>query len=142
MRPFWIIAIVVCGVFALATVASASVRHEISSAAAAVADTVAAPLGDEASPAPEASTTASPSPSPEPGDPEDGESQSLQPGNHGAAVSAVAGDPGAVGEKALANGKTITNHGQAVSAVARSGAGKPGAAGGATGEGSGEGSGH
>ncbi len=41
---------------------------------------------------------------------------------HGQAVSAVAQDQSLVATKTLTNGKTVTNHGQAVALVARSGA--------------------
>ena len=131
MRPLWIIAIVVCGAFALATVASANLRDEVRSVAAAATDVI-VPTGDEASPspapsptepAPEPSATASPASTPEPDAEADG--AGAHPDNHGAAVSAVAKDKGAVGTKTTPSGKTVTNHGQAVSAVAHSDAGKP-----------------
>ena len=130
MRPLWIVAIIVVGVFALATVASANLRDEVSSAAAATAGLIVS-AGDEASPSPEPSESATPEPdesaAPEPDATADevGDDAGEQADNHGAAVSAVAQDKGAVGTKTLANGKTITNHGQAVSTVARSDAGKP-----------------
>ena len=130
MRPLWIVAIIVVGVFALATVASANLRDEVSSAAAATAGLIVS-AGDEASPSPEPSESATPEPdesaAPEPDATADeiGDDAGEQADNHGAVVSAVAQDKGAVGTKTLANGKTITNHGQAVSTVARSDAGKP-----------------
>jgi hypothetical protein len=146
MRPLWIIAVIVCGVFALATAASASVRHEISTAAAAVAESITVPSEDEAPSSPEPSATVIPTPSPEPSESEEagdeGDGLGGQPDNHGAAVSAVAGDRDAVGVKTLRNGRTVANHGQAVSAIARSGAGKPVPVGGASGEGAGKGGGH
>ena len=136
MRPLWIIAIIVCGAFALATVASANLRDEVRSVAAAAADVI-TPTGDEASPSPDASPvepspepsdTATPAPTPEP-DATAAADEGAHPDNHGAAVSAVAKDKDAVGTKTTPSGKTITNHGQAVSAVARSDAGKPDASG-------------
>jgi hypothetical protein len=136
MRPLWVFAIIVCGAFALATVASASMRDEVRSVAAAAADVVTP--GDEASPSPAASPA---EPSPEPSDSatpvltpepsvtavagEDGGASGEHADNHGAAVSAVAKDKNAVATKTTPSGKTVTNHGQAVSAVARSNAGKP-----------------
>ena len=137
MRPLWIFAIIVCGVFALATVASANLRDEVRSVAAAATDVI-VPTGDETSPSPDPSPTepspepsdsATPAPTPEPDATvmadEEGDAAGAHPDNHGAAVSAVAKDKGAVGTKTTPSGKTVTNHGQAVSAVARSDAGKP-----------------
>jgi len=47
---------------------------------------------------------------------------------HGSAVSAVAQDQTLVATKTLPNGKTVTNHGQAVAIVARSNSGSARAA--------------
>ena len=139
MRPLWIITIIVGGVFALATVASASLRDEVRSVAA-TATAIIVTTGDDASPSP-SSDPAPAEPSPEPSDiatlapsvepgetavaGDDGDDQGKHVDNHGAAVSAVARDKDAVGSKTVPSDKTVTNHGQAVSAVARSDAGKP-----------------
>jgi hypothetical protein len=140
MRPLWIVAIVVCCVFAVASVASADLRDEVTSTAGASLALVGVvgddPVPDPGDPSPVPDESESPVPEPEPSDVadegnevDDGD-EADQPANHGAAVSAVAKDKDAAGTKELKNGKTITNHGQAVSAVARSGAGKPEKAGG------------
>lgn len=110
MRPLWIVAAVVCGVLAVASVASASMRDEVRSFVAIVAS------------APHHSTSPSPTPS-ETTAPQEADDETAAEGNHGAAVSQVATDEEAVATKTLANGKTITNHGVAVSAVAHVNAG-------------------
>ena len=119
MRPLWIVAVIVCGMLAVATAASASLREEARSlivAVAAVAD-------DSTSPSVELSPSATEStpPSPESAEKSAGEEaddQAEAQETHGAAVSAVAKDKQAVGTKTLGNGKTVTNHGMAVSATA------------------------
>jgi hypothetical protein len=121
MRALWIVVAIVCGTLAVATIASASVREEVRSLVAAVA--AVAPDGEvTASPSPESSpsatesSTPSPAPSADSAEEEAGETEAQ--GAHGAAVSHVARDKDAVGSKTLSNGKTVTNHGMAVSAVA------------------------
>lgn len=126
MRRLWIVVAIVCGTLALAGLASASVRGEVSSLVAAVAAVV--PDGDvTASPSPEPSPSATesapPTPAPSAASAEEDADQTGAQGSHGAAVSEVARDKDAVGTKTLANGKTVTNHGMAVSAVARAKAG-------------------
>ena len=119
MRPLWIVAVIVCGMLAVATAASASLREEARSlvvAVAAVADDSTSPSAE-----PSPSATESTPPSPEPAEtPAGGEAddQAEAQGTHGAAVSTVAKDKQAVGTKTLGNGKTVTNHGMAVSAAA------------------------
>lgn len=110
MRPLWIVAAVVCGALAVASVASASMRDEVRSFIAIVAS------------APHGATLPSPTPS-ETSTPQEADDETAAQGNHGAAVSLVAKDEEAVASKTLANGKTITNHGMAVSAVAHVNAG-------------------
>jgi len=127
MRPLRVVAAVVCGVFVLAGAASASVREEVRSLAGSVAAVASMP--DDAVPSLEPSPSdVSPSPDPSlegtesaPGE----ETPASLPSetatlarNHGAAVSAVARNKEATGEKTLPNGKVITNHGMAVSAAA------------------------
>lgn len=126
MRRLWIVVAIVCGMLALASMASASMRGEVRSFVAAVAAVM--PDGDvTASPSPEpslsATESATPTPSPSAASAEEDVDEAGAQGSHGAAVSAVARDKDAVGSKTLANGKTITNHGMAVSAVARAKAG-------------------
>jgi hypothetical protein len=121
MRPLWIPVAIACGVLAVAGVASAAVREEARSLAATM--TAMTPVPDDASPSPEPSPsgTESPTPSPTPSEttaPEEIGDESTAEGNHGAAVSEVARDKEAVGTKTLPNGKTIENHGMAVSAAA------------------------
>lgn len=122
-RPFWVVAAVIVGVLALASVASASVREEARS----LAESVVAIVDDSGSPSPDPSGCASPdsetpaSPLSEASEfPLPEASETAAPENHGAAVSIVAKDKSAVATRTLKNGKTITNHGAAVSAVARS----------------------
>jgi ABC-type uncharacterized transport system involved in gliding motility auxiliary subunit len=126
MRRLWIVVAIVCGMLALASMASASMRGEVRSFVAAVAAVM--PDGDvTASPSPEPSLSATesamPSPAPSAASAEEDADETGAQGSHGAAVSTVARDKDAVGSKTLANGKTITNHGMAVSAVARAKAG-------------------
>lgn len=124
MRPLWIVAAIACGVFALAGIASASVREEARSLVATVAAATALP--DEASPSPQPSPSGPESPAPTPSEtaaPEETEDETPVAGTHGAAVSQVARDKEAVGTKTLRNGKTVTNHGMAVSAAAHTKAG-------------------
>jgi hypothetical protein len=131
MRPLWIVAAIACGVFAVAGVASASVREEARSLASTLATV--APLADGASPSPlpSPSTTESSTPSPLPGaSPTEPPTSSptptetaAPPRNHGEAVSAVARDKEAMGTKTLPNGKTVTNHGMAVREAAHDKAG-------------------
>lgn len=128
MRPFWLVAAIACGVFALAGVASASVREEARSLVATVAAATA--VSDDASPSPQPSPSGTespaPTPSPTPSEtaaPEEAEDETGAADNHGATVSQVARDKEAVGTKTLRNGKTITNHGMAVSAAAHNKAG-------------------
>ena len=121
MRRLWIVVAIVCGMLALASMASASVRGEVRSIVAAVAAVV--PDGDvTASPSPDArpsaTESATPTPAPSAASDQEGADETGAQGSHGAAVSKVAKDKDAVGSKTLANGKTITNHGMAVSAVA------------------------
>jgi len=102
------------------------VRGEVRSFVAAVAAVV--PVGDvTASPSPEPSpseaASATPTPAPSAASAEEDADETGAKGSHGAAVSKVAKDKDAVGSKTLANGKTITNHGMAVSAVAHAEAG-------------------
>jgi hypothetical protein len=111
---------------ALAGMASASVRGEVRSLVAVVAAVV--PDDDvTASPSPEpspgAAESATPTPAPSAVSAEEDADETGAQGSHGAAVSKVARDKDAVGSRTLANGKTITNHGMAVSAVARAKAG-------------------
>jgi len=126
MRRLWIVVAIVCGILAIASVASASVRGEVRSFVAAVAAVV--PDGDvTASPSPEpspsATESATPTPAPSEASAQEDADETGAQGSHGAAVSKVAKDKDAVGSKTLANGKTITNHGMAVSAVAHAKAG-------------------
>ncbi|HEX5642762.1 MAG TPA: hypothetical protein VFZ86_10575 [Thermoleophilia bacterium] len=126
MRRLWIVVAIVCGMLALASMASASMRGEVRSFVAAVAAVM--PDGDvTASPSPEPSLSATesamPSPAPSAASAEEDVDETGAQGSHGTAVSTVARDKDAVGSKTLANGKTITNHGMAVSAVARAKAG-------------------
>ncbi len=127
MRPLWIVAAIVCGVLVLAGVASASMRDEVRSLFPAV--TAVAPVADDASsplpePGPSAPESATPSPTPsETTVSVKADDETQAEGSHGAAVSQVARNRGAVATKTLPNGKTITNHGMAVSAVARAKAG-------------------
>jgi len=120
MRRLWIVVAIVCGMLALAGMASASMRGEVRSLVAAVAAVM--PDGD-ASPSPEPSPSAKestmPIPAPSAASAEEDVDETGGQGSHGAAVSKVAKDKDAAGSKTLANGKTITNHGMAVSAVAR-----------------------
>jgi hypothetical protein len=126
MRRLWIVVAIVCGMLTLASLASASVRGEVRSFVAAVA--AVAPDDDVSpSPSPEPSPSetesATPDPAPSAASAEEDADETGAQGSHGAAVSKVAKDKDAVGSKTLANGKTITNHGMAVSAVARAKAG-------------------
>jgi hypothetical protein len=118
----------------VSTAASAHVRHGVKVVGEAA---VAVVTGDEGLPSDEGSPSPSPSdvsPAPEPSEtvlpltePTESPDEAVpadEPTNHGEAVSAVAKDKTAVGTKTLKNGKTVTNHGQAVSAVAKSDAGK------------------
>jgi len=129
MRPLWITAAIVCGMLALASVASASMRGEVRSFVAAVAATV-SDGGVTASPSPEpspdATESSAPSPAPSATSASEEADEPGAQGAHGAAVSKVAKDKSAVGSKTLANGKTITNHGMTVSAVAHAKAGDGG----------------
>jgi hypothetical protein len=126
MRRLWIVVAIACGMLALASMASASVRGEVRSLVAVVAAVV--PDDDvTASPSPEpspgAAESATPTPAPSAVSAEEDADETGAQGSHGAAVSKVARDKDAVGSRTLANGKTITNHGMAVSAVARAKAG-------------------
>lgn len=126
MRRLLIVVAIVCCILAIASVASASVRGEVRSFVAAVAAVV--PDGDvSASPSPEpspsATESATPTPAPSAASALEDVDETGAQGSHGAAVSKVAKDKDAVGSKTLANGKTITNHGMAVSAVAHAKAG-------------------
>jgi hypothetical protein len=129
MRRLWIVLAIICGMLALAGMASASVRGEVRSFVAAVAAVV--PDGDVTSspspePSPSAPESATPTPAPSAASAEEDADETGAKGSHGAAVSKVAKDKDAVGSKTLANGKTITNHGMAVSAVAHAKAGSGG----------------
>ncbi len=123
VRRILIVAAVLCGVLALAGVASAALRDvPAGSGEPAVVETPSSLPSDVPSSPP------APAPSELPAATDSGDQGTVQTeavGNHGAAVSAVAQDDETVASKTLANGKTITNHGVAVSAVARSQAGKP-----------------
>ena len=147
MRPLWIVAAIVCGALALAGVASASMRDEVRSLVATMA-AVALVADDATSPSPEpipsAPDAATPSPAPSETAATNGaDDETEAEGTHGAAVSQVARDKAAVATKTLPSGKTITNHGMAVSAVARANAGTPAQAGdGGAGHGNGHGNGH
>ena len=124
MRRLWIVVAIVCGMLALAGMASASMRGEVRSFVAAVAAVM--PDGDvtpSPEPSPSATEPATPTPSPSAASAEEDVDETGAQGSHGLAVSTVAKDKDAVGSKTLANGKTITNHGMAVSAVARAKAG-------------------
>ncbi len=129
MRRLWIVAAIACGVFALAGVASASVREEVRSLASTLATVTELPDGASPSPlsTPAESPTSSPPsslPSTESPPPSVTPSETpATPSNHGEAVSAVARDKEAAGTKTLPNGKTVTNHGMAVSAAAHDKAG-------------------
>jgi hypothetical protein len=123
MRAFWIVVAAVVGVLALATVASASMRDEVRS----LVDVVASGLPEpdaSGSPIPQPSASATEQSAPEEGvvPPEnEGEAEVQGPAEsatHGALVSQVARDRDAVASRTLPNGKTITNHGMAVSAAA------------------------
>jgi hypothetical protein len=86
------------------------------------------PDGDvTASPSPEPSpseaASATPNPAPNAANAQEDADETGARGSHGAAVSKVAKDKDAVGSKTLADGKTITNHDMAVSAVAHAKAG-------------------
>ena len=126
MRRLWIVLAIICGMLALAGMASASVRGEVRSFVAAVAavvpdtDVTASPSPE---PSPSATESATPTPAPSAASAEEDADETGAKGSHGAAVSKVAKDKDAVGSKTLANGKTITNHGMAVSAVAHAKAG-------------------
>ena len=127
MRRLWIMVVIVCGILAIASVASASVRGEVRSFVAAVAAVVPdAEVTASPSPEPSPSATESATPTPAPSAAsalEDAADETGAQGSHGAAVSKVAKDKDAVGSRTLANGKTITNHGMAVSAAAHAKAG-------------------
>jgi hypothetical protein len=122
MRPLWLVVAIACGLLAVANVASASVREEARSLASTLAAVTAAP-GD-ASPSPESipyplsSRVDEVTPAPTATD---------SPRNHGEAVSEVARNKLAVGEKmiTLGNGevKYIRNHGMAVREAAHDKAG-------------------
>jgi hypothetical protein len=122
LRRLWIVAVMVCATFAVATAASASLRAQGRSlimAVAAVADDSTPPTTE-----PNSSVTQSTPPSPEAIETLAGEvadDQAEAQGTHGAAVSTVAKDKQAVGTKTTGNGKTVTNHGMAVSVAARDG---------------------
>lgn len=132
MRPLWIVGIAAVVVLMVASVASADMREELrSTAASTVALAEALTGGDVGLPSPNPAESVDPNPAPDEtvapddgvvddtdGDAADGETVE---GNHGALVSAVARDKSAVGTKTLANGKTVTNHGQAVAAAAHQG---------------------
>lgn len=121
MRPLWIVAAIVCGVLALATVASASVRDEIGSVVASMGAVSRASAPPASHPRSFASVPASPSPaSAETSVAAEAGEGAPATGTHGAVVSKVARDKDATATKTLGNGKTVTNHGMAVSAVARS----------------------
>ena len=112
MRASWIPVAIACGILALAGAASASVREEARALASTWAAVTALPDDASPSPQPSPSGTESPTPSPTPSE------TTAAVGKHGASVSEVARDKEALGEKTLPSGKTIENHGMAVSAAA------------------------
>jgi hypothetical protein len=126
MRRLWIVVALVGGMLAIASMASASVRGEVDSFVAAVAAVVpdgTATASPSPEPSPSATESATPSPTPSAANAQADADETGAQGSHGAAVSRVAKDKDAVASKTLANGKTITNHGIAVSAVAHAKAG-------------------
>ena len=105
MRAFLIAAAVLLAATATAGLASAGVRHGGAGKSHTHPATSAGLAVQHSSSAPSAATA-----------------------THGSAVSAVAEDQTLVATKTLPNGKTVTNHGQAVAIVARSNSGSARAA--------------
>lgn len=133
MRALKILALAVIVALVVAGVASAKVRDGMTTVAETAEDVLSAVTDPSPSATPIGDETASPAPTPstsesaEPLAEEPPAEPEMESTNHGAAVSAVARDKEAVGTWTNPAGKVITNHGKAVSDVAKPDAGKNGA---------------
>ena len=132
MRLLKILALSAVLILVVAGVASAAVRDGLASVAGTAEDVITAVTDSTPSPDPSSEPSTEPSaepsiePSAEPAAEPSAEPDEAAPANHGAAVSSVAREHDAVATWVNPAGKEITNHGQAVRAVAHSAAGKHG----------------